>query len=339
MTHVRQPAAAVNPHKVEQWAAVLAASESIVHVDRPGGPADVLDPALERHSLGAFGPPGGEPGPGRRPAGPMDPLDTIGMMVIETENAVAAYGHETFPVTAGDVVFWDGGVPLTLDPGEDVRRRVLLFPRASVVRLCPRYEILLGRPLTGHGALISTLFEVVDLLRPRLGDMAGAVRHAAANLLVQLFSGMDPEPAGPDGRPHGERLLEEIVRYVDDHLGEPDLRPARIAAAHSISIRTLYSLFADLGSPVSTYIRQRRLSRSYRDVTRADGEPIGVIARRWGFANAAQFSRLFRERYGIPPSRLRGDQEPGPHEGRLPSYARPPKSRSSMAVSVSGSAK
>jgi AraC-like DNA-binding protein len=228
------------------------------------------------------------------------------MMVVESGRAVAEYENRRFAVASGDVVFWDGGMPLALDAAETVRRRILLFPRASVVLFCPRHQTLLGRAIAGRGELIGTLFEVVDLLRSRLGGMDAAVRQAAANLVVHLVSGLDPDADRSDNEP----LLEEVWRYIDEHLGEGDLRPARIAAAHSISVRSLYSLFAEAGSPVSAYIRQRRLSRAYHDVVQGDGESMGVIARRWGFGNAAQFSRLFRERYGIPPSHLREPRNP-----------------------------
>ena len=300
----------VSQARIDQWAAVLADSYLIVRVDPPGRTADILDSALERHSLGVFAALDSAGGPGIhsvwQPGGPLDPANTIAMMVVESGRAVVEYEQRSFVVVPGDVVFWDGGVPLALEVTETVRRRILLFPRASAMRFCPRYETLRGRAIAGRGELIGTLFEVVDLLRPRLGEMAVTVRQAAANLLVQLVTGLDPEA----GRPDSEPMLEAILRYIDDHLGNSGLRPARIAAAHNISVRSLYSLFVEVGSPVGAYIRQRRLSRSYHDVLKGDGGSMGVIARRWGFANAAQFSRLFRERYGIPPSHLRGLRNP-----------------------------
>jgi AraC-like DNA-binding protein len=284
----------------------MADSYLIVRVDPPGRTADVLDTAVELHSLGVFAALDSDGGQGIRsvwqPKGPMDPANTLAMMVVESGRAVAKYEQRSFVVVPGDVVIWDGGMPLALEVTETVRRRILLFPKASAVRFCPRYESLLGRAIAGRGDLIGTLFEVVDLLRPRLGEMAVAVRQAAANLLAQLLSGLDPE-AGPSDI---EPMLEAILRYIDENLGDCDLSPAGIAAVHSVSVRTLYSLFAEVGSPVSAYVRQRRLSRSYHDVLQGDGESMGVIARRWGFTNAAQFSRLFRERYGVPPSHLRG---------------------------------
>jgi AraC-like DNA-binding protein len=301
-----QTVTVVGQHKIDQWAALLAESELIVHEDPPGGTPDALDTALPRHSLGVFAAlERVERGPGTA----MEPAHTIAMMVIESGPAVATYDRRSFPVAPGDVVIWDGGVPLALDAAGPVRRRVLLFPRASAIQMCPRYETLLGRAIPGHGALIGTLFEVVDLLRPRLGAMGATVREAAANLMVQLFAGLDPDADRLASRPGTERLLAAVLGHIDAHLGEADLTPARIAAAHSISVRTLYSLFTEVGTPVSAYVRQRRLSRGYHNVVHG-GESIGAIARRWGFANAAQFSRLFREQYGVPPSHLRAAQHP-----------------------------
>jgi hypothetical protein len=68
--------------------------------------------------------------------------------------------------------------------------------------------------------------------------MGATVREAAANLLVQLFAGLDPDADRLASKPDAERLLAAVLGHIDAHLGEADLTPARIAAAHNISVRT-----------------------------------------------------------------------------------------------------
>ena len=58
---------------------------------------------------------------------------------------------------------------------------------------------------------------------------------------------------------------------------------------------------------MSTWIRTRRLEQCRRDVldpVLAD-RPVAGIAARWGFVDAAHFSRAFKTAYGVSPSEYR----------------------------------
>jgi transcriptional regulator GlxA family with amidase domain len=71
-----------------------------------------------------------------------------------------------------------------------------------------------------------------------------------------------------------------------------------------MSARTLDRLFADQPWSVGGLIRHERLEAVRRDLE----EPalrhrgVAVLAARWGFFDAAHFSRVFRQHYGYPPS-------------------------------------
>jgi AraC-like DNA-binding protein len=58
---------------------------------------------------------------------------------------------------------------------------------------------------------------------------------------------------------------------------------------------------------VSTWIRSRRLDRCRRELVDplAAHRPVGEVAARWGFPDAAHFSRAFRAEFGEPPSVVR----------------------------------
>ncbi|MDI2132748.1 helix-turn-helix domain-containing protein [Yinghuangia seranimata] len=97
------------------------------------------------------------------------------------------------------------------------------------------------------------------------------------------------------------------MAWIEDHLDDPDLDPAAIAGAHFISTRYLHLLFEDHEVSVARHVRERRLERIRRDL--ADpalrGVPVSGVAARWGIGDAARFSRVFRERYGVSPSAYR----------------------------------
>ncbi|HEY9356088.1 MAG TPA: helix-turn-helix transcriptional regulator, partial [Arthrobacter sp.] len=75
-------------------------------------------------------------------------------------------------------------------------------------------------------------------------------------------------------------------------------------AAHFISTRHLHNVFHESGTTVATWIRSQRLDgarRELRDPLLA-GKPVGAVAARWGFLDAAHFSRTFRDAFGVSPS-------------------------------------
>jgi len=125
-------------------------------------------------------------------------------------------------------------------------------------------------------------------------------------LTAALAARLDREDEIPsDSRQ--QALRRRVHAFIEQRLGDPELTPGTIAAAHHVSVRYLYKLFEDRPSGVAAWIRQRRLERSRRDLldpALAD-RPVSAIAARWGLTDPAAFSRLFRAAYGVPPLEYR----------------------------------
>jgi AraC-like DNA-binding protein len=102
-------------------------------------------------------------------------------------------------------------------------------------------------------------------------------------------------------------LLLRIHAFIEQNLGETDLSPGIVAAAHHVSVRHLHRLFEAQDTTVAAWIRRRRLERCRRDL--ADpafiAVPVSAVAGRWGMPDSAHFSRLFRRAYGLPPAEYR----------------------------------
>ncbi|MCQ0006703.1 helix-turn-helix domain-containing protein [Actinomadura madurae] len=109
-------------------------------------------------------------------------------------------------------------------------------------------------------------------------------------------------------------MLLRVHAYIDARLGDPGLTPGRIAAAHHISVRHLYTLFEAQGTSVAEWIRLRRLERVRADLLdpALRARPVSAIAARWGFPNAAHFNRVFRAVHGEPPGEFRARTGNGP---------------------------
>lgn len=210
----------------------------------------------------------------------------------------------------GDLTVYDTSRPYSLLFGEDFRNLILMFPKDSVELPTALTEQLSAAALSAENPALTQviaaflgqfpdhLLSLEDRVRAKLG-------RTALSLIGTLFSSvLDAQPEQRD--PH-HLLVQRITRYIDDHLGSSELSPGSIAAAHYISTRHLHALFQGLDTTVSTWIRERRLEHCRADLIDpmlAD-RTVSAIATRWGFPDAAHFSRLFKTTYGVSPSELR----------------------------------
>lgn len=99
-------------------------------------------------------------------------------------------------------------------------------------------------------------------------------------------------------------ILLRAIRLIEQHLADPDLSPATVAQHAGISLRYLQQLFESIGDNATQAIRRRRLERCHSDLRdpRYGAESITEISFRWGFNDAAYFSRIFKDVYGLSPS-------------------------------------
>nr|WP_308287835.1 helix-turn-helix domain-containing protein [Streptomyces griseoincarnatus] len=103
-----------------------------------------------------------------------------------------------------------------------------------------------------------------------------------------------------------------ITRYIRQHLADRDLSAARIAAAHGISVRHLYAVLARSGISLRDHVHPQRLAECRRELAGPHGRArtIAAIGRRWGFVDAAHFSKVFKRAYGMTPRDWRGLHHP-----------------------------
>jgi AraC-like DNA-binding protein len=102
-------------------------------------------------------------------------------------------------------------------------------------------------------------------------------------------------------------LTWRVKTFIEDRLGDPQLSPDHIAAAHHISRRYLYRIFEAQQTTVGSWIRTRRLEHCRRDLSdpALSRRPVSGIGVRWGFVDATHFARAFKREYGVTPSEYR----------------------------------
>ncbi|HET9104134.1 MAG TPA: helix-turn-helix domain-containing protein [Solirubrobacteraceae bacterium] len=208
-------------------------------------------------------------------------------------------------LTPGDVVLWDGLQPTEVEIIEPFYKRTLMFPRHEVLALCPRLADADALPALSRNGPAHLLVRYMNALALELPQLETAARAAAASAALELLRAVI-EPSLPTNRAAGRAALRaDVRRYVRAHLQDPALGPVSIARQYSISVRALHALFEDADASVAALVRGERLARCLEDLRRVNGGSVTEIAFRWGFCDAAHFSRVFKREYGATPSEIR----------------------------------
>jgi AraC family transcriptional regulator, positive regulator of tynA and feaB len=214
-------------------------------------------------------------------------------------------GSRELALKPGDVVLWDGLQPTEIEIAEAFYKRTLLFPRDRVLAVCPRLGELDALPSLAGSAPARLLVRFMNALAVELPGLGPAAGAAAANAALELLRAA-VEPALPSDRSAARAAMRaEIARYVRTHLQDPQLGPATIARAYAMSVRTLHALFEDADESVAGLVRSERLARCLEDLQQPNGGSVTDIAFRWGFCDAAHFSRVFKREFGATPSEIR----------------------------------
>ena len=90
--------------------------------------------------------------------------------------------------------------------------------------------------------------------------------------------------------------LDEMTDHADE-VSDPDCLGAVYGAEEPV--------YAGSGWTADRWIWHQRLLRCREALAAADGTPVSQIAYRWGFSDAAHFSRAFRRAFGTAPRDFR----------------------------------
>lgn len=102
-----------------------------------------------------------------------------------------------------------------------------------------------------------------------------------------------------------QAALNRTLRYIRQHIANPDLNLGEVAAAAFLSPNYLTHLLRkSVGKTFSELVHERRMRLArIRLLTSLDS--IGTIAQSCGYIDDAYFSRRFRQIHGMPPGKYR----------------------------------
>jgi len=236
---------------------------------------------------------------------------TIGLLAAGSAS-MTQDGRST-GVGRGDLVIFDGARPYSFDFPERFVFHLFLLPRRAMT--VPENDLRhvtakAIRPDQGVAAMLAPVLTVLASGAPCTASVGNRLAGNVADLVATLVTEhveLLPEPDAATSH-----LALRIRNYINRQLADTELSPESIARAHGISVRYLHRIFESEGITVSRLIRRRRLEECCRELARPNrAKPtVSAVAQRWGFVNAAHFSRTFKAAYGVTPREWRSGRQP-----------------------------
>ncbi|MFS0849122.1 helix-turn-helix domain-containing protein [Novosphingobium panipatense] len=143
----------------------------------------------------------------------------------------------------------------------------------------------------------------------------GSIGDTSSRLLVETAFGLignairETEEMQPVRRSIADRRLEEVLRFIEIHLSDPQLSTAMVAKGCGISPRYLSFLLRLRETSFSELVWEQRLAKAKAWLSSSDPRDISIseIAYGVGFKSPAHFSRMFKRVFGANPREYRGD--------------------------------
>jgi AraC-like DNA-binding protein len=223
-------------------------------------------------------------------------LEGTGLLIQDNREAL---------LQPGDLAIYATDRPYTLAFEEEARMMVVMFPCDALSLPSDYVGQLAAVRMAGGAGLSGIVGQFIRQLSENLEVLSGPSGSRLATNALDLVSTMlhAEMDIAPDRMKPQALLAVSVREYIEANLSDPMLSPASIAAAHFISTRHLHNVFHESGTTVASWIRSQRLDgarRELRDPLHA-GKSVGAVAARWGFLDAAHFSRTFRDAFGVSP--------------------------------------
>ncbi len=162
---------------------------------------------------------------------------------------------------------------------------------------------------TGVGAVCLNLVRsIADQLDHLSGSDMLPIEATLTELLVTCLSHANAD-ASDESTSVQLGHLRRVCRTLEARLADAELTIEDIGRMEGLSTRYVQRLFKASSTTFSEYLKERRLERCRIDLAnRALAHfTVAELCYRWGFGDAANFSRAFTARFGVSPKAYRAD--------------------------------
>jgi AraC family transcriptional activator of tynA and feaB len=229
-----------------------------------------------------------------------DDANPTAMFLLQTRgDSLVEYDGKRTVLGCGEWSVFNTSRAFSVSSSRETEHIVIMQPGGTLDEQIPLPSGAFGRRM-GRAGVSRVAY---DLALASFRECARMTTHSgamAADSLRRFFHLSLEEPIKEVDPDHRNKW---VSNYIHEHLSDPALDVAKIAAEFGCSPRHVYRTFrSDDGMTVTEYIWRMRLQRC-AEALRDPGvtQSITDIAYEWGFASSAHFSRAFKAAYGVSP--------------------------------------
>ena len=214
-------------------------------------------------------------------------------------------------IAPGQFAAYDSSRPVAVEGSDDYQSLCVKFPMSRCRDGADSIRQITATSFDGDRGLGPAVWGMLGQLGSTVAGRPSRNGTKVAHNVIGLVEQMLHEQLDYRGivpaADASEALLDKCLGYIEDHLNDPDLGPAQVAAANFISTRYLHVLFQRTDTTVASHIRDLRLERVREDLAdpRNLAASVDSIARRWGFTNISHFGQTFKKATGETPAAYR----------------------------------
>jgi AraC-like DNA-binding protein len=241
------------------------------------------------------------------------PADAVAVYVTLRGDAWFRHADGARELRPGQILICDADRPFARGFARGLEELAIKVPRAAFTA---------GTGL--RSPVVTAFARGGDPYARALARLVGRAARADRTVAADEGTVLDLVATLAAGRDAGRTVaLRAAARcFIEEHLADPALGAAWVAAATGISERHLSRVFAADGTTVPRHVLSRRLQLAYAMLAgpapgrpaagrTAPGRTVADVAARCGFTSAAYFSHAFRERFGLRAGDVRREAARG----------------------------
>lgn len=235
--------------------------------------------------------------------------ETILVHIQVHGSSVNKQGQRSVCLQPGDIAICENRSPYSVSAAEDSDIIALELPYPLARQYIPDIDKRVITPYSTCSLQGRLLFNILQTIQAECAsagqeqlDLSG-LQNLLMEALKQVITQSPLERSDDSGK--NNYLLQKVKNFIQREIGQEYLTTKCIADAVGLSERRVQSLFANLGTTPTLYIRDARLDRAAERLRFEPTRSITSIAHDAGYNDSAYFARCFRKKYGVAPKDYR----------------------------------
>ncbi|WP_409190925.1 AraC family transcriptional regulator [Bradyrhizobium sp. RDM4] len=248
----------------------------------------------------------------RTPETLKDGYDGLSLVIATSGPILLRHEEQSIELAESQMGLGDMGVLCGTRVSSGCEARAIRIPRSLLLTICPRAEDRLGMVLGGQAPIREAIARY-HALAANAGPHTDVVgQHLMAQHMVDLIGlllGTDADRTElANSRGHSAARLDLMRADVIANLSQGDLTIYSVARKAGLSPRHAQRMFEQTGTTFTEFLLEQRLLL----VRRLLLDPlnrwrkVSDLAHSAGFPDVSYFNRVFRRRFGVTPSDMRG---------------------------------